>query len=323
MQKRNRCSVAIALLTVAGAAAAGCGSDPSKTNTSKESGVGVLNVTANFYPVQEIAQAVGGNHVKVATLVPQGQGAHDYELTSQQLQQAQKSDVVFYLGDGFQTAVEKAVKGLPSSVKSVDLLSDIALLNVTAQLAGVDGTTDGGTLGDGKDPHVWLDPKNVATMAKRIERELAAADQKHASEYAANATAYIAKLIALGEKMQKGLAHCDSNVIVTSHRAFEYLAKRFGLRQIPIAGISPDTEPSAKTLEAVAKAAKAEHVKVIYFETNLPSDISKTVADQIGAKTDVLDPIEMLSDKQIKAGATYISVQESNLKTLEQGLGCH
>ena len=261
--------------------------------------------------------------MKVTTLVPQGQGAHDYELTRQQVEQAQKSDVVFYLGDGFQTAVEKAVKGLPSSVKSVDLLSDIALLNVTTQLAGVDGTTDGETLGDGKDPHVWLDPANVATMATRIERELALADPTHVSEYAANAKAYTTKLSELGDTMQKGLAHCDSKVIVTSHRAFEYLAKRFGLRQIPIAGISPDTEPSAKTLEAVAKAAKAEHVKVIYFENNLPTDISKTVADQIGAKTDVLDPVEMLSDQQIKAGATYISVQESNLKSLEQGLGCH
>ena len=111
-------------------------------------------------------------------------------------------------------------------------------------------------------------------------------------------------------------------MIVTSHRAFEYLAARFGLRQIAIAGISPATEPSAKTLESVAKAAKADNVKVIYFEDSLPGGLSKTVASEIGVKTDVLDPVETLSDAQIKAGATYITVQESNLQSLKQGLGC-
>ena len=323
MSKWNRFSFAIATVSIGALFAAGCGSDTPKADTTQKPGDGALSVIANFYPVQEIAQVVGGTHVKVTTLVPPGEAAHEYELTSQQLELAQKADVVLYLGDGFQTAVEKSVKGLPSSVKAVDLLTDITLLDVTPQLAGVDGETDGETLGSGKDPHVWLDPANMAIMAERVAQELSAADPSNASAYEANANAYTAKLTALGEKMDQGLATCDSKVIVTSHRAFEYLAKRFGLRQIAIAGISPDTEPSAKTLEAVAKAAKAENVKVIYFENNLPGALSKTVASEIGVKTDVLDPVETLSDAQIKAGESYITVQESNLKSLKQGLGCH
>ena len=322
MLKRKRFLFASVVLAVASFTAAGCGSTAPKADATQSAGAGELSVIVNFYPVQEIAQTVGGAHAKVTTLIPPGEEAHAYELTSQQLELAQKADVVLYLGDGFQPAVEKMVDGLAKSVASVDLLSDITLLDVTPQLAGVDGETDGETLAGGKDPHVWLDPANMATMAERIARELSAADPSHASDYEANAKTYTAKLTALGEKMDQGLATCDSKVIVTSHRAFEYLAVRFGLRQIAIAGISPDTEPSVKTLEAVAKAAKAENVKVIYFEDNLPGGLTKTVASEIGVKTDVLDPVESLSDAQIKAGATYITVQESNLQSLKQGLGC-
>ena len=322
MLKWKQFSFATLVLAVASFTAAGCGSDAPKVDTTQGEGDGELSVIVNFYPVQEIAQTVGGAHVKVTTLIPPGEEAHEYELTSQQLELAQKADVVLYLGDGFQPAVEKLVTGLPKSVVSVDLLSDITLLDVTPQLAGVDGETRGETLGDGKDPHVWLDPANMATMAERVAQELAVADPSHASDYEANAKAYTAKLTALGEKMDQGLETCDSKVIVTSHRAFEYLAARFGLRQIAIAGISPATEPSAKTLESVAKAAKADNVKVIYFEDSLPGGLSKTVASEIGVKTDVLDPVETLSDAQIKAGATYITVQEANLQSLKHGLGC-
>ena len=100
------------------------------------------------------------------------------------------------------------------------------------------------------------------------------------------------------------------------------MAAEYGLEQIAISGISPSDEPSAKTLEAVARAATKHHVTTIFFENNLPADLSKTIADEVGATTDVLDPVESLSRDQLSAHANYVSIMEMNLASLVKGLGC-
>jgi zinc transport system substrate-binding protein len=268
-------------------------------------------VAVAFYPVEDIVRSVERGTADVVTLVPPGQEAHEYEPTAQQVGELQSAKVVFYLGDGFQPDVEKAIATLPDSVRKVDLLSSIELLPITDALHGTEGETAGEVLGGGKDPHVWLDPNNMIAMAEVVAKTLDI-----------DASNYISQLRALDETYRVGLSHCRSHVIVTSHRAFEYLAHAYGLTQIPIAGISPVEEPSAKTLEAVAKAAQANDVSTIFFEENLPADLAKTIADEIGATTAVLDPVESLSSEQLKSGATYISVMTQNLATLKTGLGC-
>jgi zinc transport system substrate-binding protein len=266
-----------------------CSSDSAATAPS-----GKPLIAAALYPIEELVRSVGGGAVDIFTLVPPGQEAHDYEPTAQQVGKLQQAQVVFYLGDGFQPDVEKAVASLPDSVRKIDLLKSVNLL-----------------LTGGKDPHVWLDPQNMITMAKVVAQTLDT-----------DATDYVDQLRLLDQSFSDGLADCRSHVIVTSHRAFEYLSHRYGLTQIPIAGISPTEEPSAKTLEAVAKAARADDVTTIYFEKGVPADLARTVADEIGAKTAVLDPLESLSSDQIDAGATYISVMTEDLATLRAGLGC-
>jgi zinc transport system substrate-binding protein len=268
-------------------------------------------IAAAFYPIAEIVRSVGGATVDVVTLVPPGNEAHEYEPTAQQVGDLQSAKIVFYLGDGFQPNVEKAIDALPKSVRTIDLLKSIELLPVTDALQGTHGQPNGEVLASGYDPHVWLDPANMMTMAKVV-----------ADALGVDATGYDAALTKLDDTFRSGLADCRSDVIVTSHRAFEYLAHAYGFTQIPIAGISPTEEPSAKTLQAVAKAAKANNVSTIFFEHNLPADLAKTVADEIGAKTAVLDPLESLSNDQLHAGATYISVMTENLAALRSGLGC-
>jgi zinc transport system substrate-binding protein len=106
---------------------------------------------------------------------------------------------------------------------------------------------------------------------------------------------------------------------VTSHNAFGYLAQRYGLTQIGITGLTPDAEPTAARLAEVAQLARREKVKVIFFETLVSPKIAETLASEVGARAEKLDPIEGL-----KAGnhADYISVMRSNLATLHTALGC-
>ena len=93
-------------------------------------------------------------------------------------------------------------------------------------------------------------------------------------------------------------------------------------RRLPIAGISPEVEPDPKTLEAIAAEAKSEGVTTIFLETIAPPALAETVAAEIGATLDLLDPIEGLSSEQLAEGQTYSSIMRNNLQRLVAGLGC-
>jgi zinc transport system substrate-binding protein len=303
----------LALATAGG----GCGSRSSAAPDRD-----TLSVAVAFYPIEEIVRNVGGEHLRVVDLTPPGGEPHDLELTPERAADLERADVAFYLGGGFQPAVEKAVAALPERVRRVDLLTRIELLPVTPALNGTSGEVDGEELAGGKDPHVWVDPENMVTLTTAVAETLDAADPARRAEHARGADAYRARLNDLGQQFASTLRSCASRSIVTSHRAFEYLSRRYGLKQIPIAGISPDEEPDPRSLEAVAQAAQADGVGVIFFEHRVSPKLSETVAAEIGATTDTLDPVESLTRADLEAGTTYVSIQEANLAALARALRC-
>ncbi|MDO8364137.1 MAG: zinc ABC transporter substrate-binding protein [Actinomycetota bacterium] len=297
----------------------------SACGTSQSADDGRFTVAVAFYPIEEMVRRVGGEAVRVVTIVPPGEEAHEYEPTPKQVAALESADVVFYLGNGFQPNVEKAIAGLPSSVHRVDLLEVVELLPITDALPGTDGATEGEVLADGSDPHVWLAPANMRTML-RVVADTMVTNQVTPDSWAelqpAATEAYDAELQSLDEQFRDGLAECRSTQLVTGHRAFAYLAQAYGLTQVAIAGISPGDEPSAKTLQAIAEFAAANDVRTIFFEANLPPDLARTVADEIGAATAALHTLETLSADQLAAGDDYVSVMTQNLTALQDGLGC-
>ena len=295
-----------------------CSSSSSQVDTDSNQ----ITVAASFYPIEEILRQVGGTYVNVVELTPAGQGAHDVQLTAKQLTVLSSASAVFYISDGFQPDVEKAVDSLPSNVVPVDLLQTVTLLDVVAQLDGTEGETDGEVLASGKDPHVWLDPANMIAMTTAVADSLSQLKPEFATEFSEAAKSYIAKLQALGREIDTKLATCESRALVTSHRAFAYLAKRADIRQVAIAGVNPEEEPSAKSLEAIAAFAKANKVSTIFFETLLPADLAKTLADKVGAAADLLDPIEGISSDDLASGASYLTIQRDNLARMAKGLRC-
>ena len=295
-----------------------CGTSSSSTAESTPT----ISVAASFYPLQEIVHRVGGDHVRTIALTPPGQGAHDVQLTAKKLTELSSASLVLYMGDGFQPDVEKAVKTLSAKTTAIDVLDSITLLPLGWQLEGTVGVPDGEVLQSGKDPHVWLDPANMIAITRAITDAMSTAHPEWSSEFANHAAAYIAELETLGNTIDTSLAHCDSDALVTSHRAFAYLAKRANLVQVAIAGVNPEEEPSAQSLEAIATYAKKAHVSTIFFETLLPADLAKTLADKVGATSAVLDPVEGISSEDLAAGATYISIMQANVARIATGLRC-
>jgi len=306
-----------ALVLATSVLVASCGSDePAKSSDA------AITVVAAFYPLEEAARGVGGDLVTVTDLTPPGQGPHDLELQPAQMGIFETADVAIYIGRGFQPQVEAAIANSPDSLTRLDLLDRVGLLGVDDQLAGTSGEVDGEVLDGDVDPHVWLDPSRMVIMVDAITATFVAVDPDNAAAYRDNAERYLTDLRGLDGEYRVALAECRSRVIVTSHRAFGYLADTYDLRQIPIAGISPDVEPDARTLEAIATEARAEGVTTIFLESIAPPALAETVAREIGAELDLLDPIEGLTQDQLDAGDTYASIMRGNLQRLVAGLGC-
>ncbi len=261
---------------------------------------GKETVVAAFYPVAWAAQDVGGDKVEVENLTPSGAEPHDIELTSRDIEEIHDASLVLYLGRGFQPAVEKAVENRSGPL--VDLLAGQRLASAPKgepELA--------------VDPHVWLDPVRFATMVTAIGRAL---------HRPAAAARLVARLHALDQSYRNGLRSCRRHEIVTSHAAFGYLAKRYGLRQIALMGLSPEAEPSPKDLEALVNEVKTSGATTVFFETLVSPRLAETVAREAGAKTAVLDPIEGLTKSEVASGDDYFTVMRANLLSLRTALGC-
>jgi zinc transport system substrate-binding protein len=265
--------------------------------TGSSSG-GRTPVVAAFYPLAYAAQQIGGHSVE--NLTPSGAEPHDLELTPRAVAEIQQADVVLYLGHGFQPAVSDAVGGARGRV--VDVLAGLPLHTAEGQEEGLTA-----------DPHVWLDPVLYSRIVERIGSVLGRP---------ARAAAPIARLRALDRDYRTGLAHCARREIVTSHAAFGYLAQRYGLRQVPITGVTPESEPSAKQLADVVKIVRRTHATTVFFETLVSPRLAETVAREVGARTAVLDPIEGLTASEQSRGDTYFTVMRRNLANLRKALSC-
>ena len=261
-------------------------------------------VVTGFYPLAYAAEQVGGGRVQVTNLTPAGAEPHDLELSPDQMDTLLDADVVVVMGRGFQPAVERAAGERDGpTVKLLDRLPIHA--------------------GHGAlDPHVWLDPVLMQDIVRETRTALTKADPRGRATYARNARALITELTTLDDRYRRGLAQCDRHLIVTAHEAFGYLARRYGLAQQGVAGISPDAEPDPKRLAELTDLVKKEHVTTVFTETLLSPRIADTLAREAGVKAETLDPLEGLSRQRLRAGADYLSVMDANLVKLRAALGC-
>ena len=282
-------------------------------------GTGKLDVIASFYPMSFLAERIGGDHVHVTSLTTPGQEPHDLEISPKQIAAIDDSDAVLYLKN-LQPSVDGAVA--QSSVKTkIDAASLTTLEAHGNEVGGHAAAHDHQPNEEaaGKDPHIWLDPVRYAQVAQGVGKAFEKADPKHAADYKKNTAALVKQLNDLDRTFRDGLAHTRSKVFITTHAAFGYLAERYGLTEEAINGLDPDSEPSAARVRDLERMAKADHVSTVFYETLVSDKTAKTVAHDAHLKTDVLDPIEGITGKS--RGKDYFSVQNANLKALQQALG--
>lgn len=272
---------------------AGCGAKPATV------GSGTTKVVAAFYPLAYAAEQAGGAAVTVENLTPAGAEPHDLELTPRAVGDILEADLVVYLGAGFQPAVAKAVRSR----------NGMSLQFLGTRRSSILFETGTGAI----DPHIWLDPHRYAAIVREIGGALGRTSES------AN---LVTRLNRLDREYRRGLGNCARREIVTSHSAFGYLAARYGLRQVPLEGLTPEAEPSAKAVQRLVGEVRRTHATTVFFETLVSPKLAQTVARAAGARTAVLNPIEGLTTNEIDGGENYFTVMRTNLRSLREALGC-
>ncbi len=284
-----------------------------------------LRVVASFFPYAEFARGVAGDNTSITTLVPAGVEPHDFEPSPRDIEKLYQADVVIINGAGIDAWAEKLAPELTRRGVHVVRMADTVDL-----LPGQDGHHDESLEGveednhesSAFDPHFWLDPVLAEMQVNRIKEAFIEVDPANQAQYESHWAATTQELRSLDQEYASGLRQCRLRSVVTAHDAFTYLAKRYTLEVISIAGLSPNSEPSPKRLVEIARIVREQNIRYIFFETLSSPKLSQTLARETGVETLVFNPIEggMIGVNGVPE--TYFTIMRENLDHLRRALEC-
>jgi zinc transport system substrate-binding protein len=315
MQMRYRAAAALAVLALPLAACSDVGSADAAPD-------GRTEVLTALYPLEYVTEQVGGEHVTVSSVTPAGVDPHDLELAPATVARLDGATVVYL--SGFQAALDDAL-AVTSPAHVLDVAGPAGVHTADDGHAAEEqghaeepaDAHDGHAHADG-DPHFWLDPARLADVATAVAGELAEADPEHAADYTANADRLGAELAALDQEYADRLARCETRTIVVAHEAYGYLAEAYGLEQVGLSGVDPESEPSPARLAQISDVVKGEGVTTIFTETLVNPAAAESLAADLGVDVAVLDPLET----QVDEGRDYPDVMRANLDALTTALRC-
>lgn len=326
----------ILFITIFALAACGTSDD---TKEGSEDQKDKLNVYTTVYPLQFFAEQIGGELIEVDTIYPPGTDEHSFDPTQKDMMRLADADLFFYIGLGLESFVEKAEKTLAQeNVKFIATGEKIPESDLQEghhhhddedgheahghdEEAHEEHDHEGHDHDHGEfDPHVWISPKLSQSLALSIKDELVAALPEHAEQLEANYEKVIASLEQLDQSFDAMAHEAKRDTFFVSHAAFGYIADRYHLHQISVAGLNSQSEPSQKQLAALVQQAKEENIQYVLFEQNVSSKLTEVVQKEIGAKSLTLHNLSVLTEEDLQANETYFTLMERNIEVLRQAL---
>lgn len=316
----RRSLLALTGLGAGAALLAACGDGGS----SGSGGSGGITVVTSNYPLSYLLARIGGEHVDVTDLATPGADAHGLELSVRQVMAVQEAGLVLQI-PGYQASLDDAIaSGDGDNV--LDVSQVVTMLPSGGDSHGhEEETSDAG--GDEhaadeshdehdhgpNDPHFWHDPLRMAEVGDALAARLAELAPDGADAFSAAAADVRSDLEALDAELTEQYGGVDGErAFITSHAAYAYLADRYDLHQIGIAGVDPESEPSPQRLLDLEKLVTEENVSTIFFETTASPKVAQTLAENLGIASEELDNLET----QLDEGTDYPAVMRENSRKL-------
>lgn len=283
-----------------------------------------IKVVTSVFPLMEFARAVCGERGEVSLLVPPGAEIHTWQPRPSDIVRLSSADLFIFIGSNMEPWLQDILEGVQNpNLRSLEASQEVSLIERGPTGGEHQDETEHQHEHEAMDPHIWLDFQVDELIVERIATVLSGMDPSGAAVFEKNASAYKENLRKLDRKFKESLAECAHRVfILGGHAAFGYLAKRYGLRQISLYGVSPDSKPTPKKMIEVVELTKTYGIQVIFFEASVSDELARVLARETGARTLVLNPGANLTKEEMKMGKTFFDIMEENLENLKDGLGC-
>ena len=267
---------------------------------------GRLNVVASFSILADLVKNVGGDHVNVASLVGPDGDVHVYTPAPQDAKIIAAAQLVVINGLGLEGWLPRLLQSSASKAVVVTLSNGVAPLR----------------LGSEADPHAWQSVANAEIYVKNIRDALIQADGIDADYFRQNAERYLAELAALDREVRSEVDRIppERRKVISTHRAFGYFAKAYGIEFIAPLGVSTETEPSARDIAAIIGQVKKDRVPAVFLENITDDRLVRRIAEETGAKLGGTLFSDSLTGENGLA-PTYIALVRHNIKALTSALG--
>ena len=317
-----------------------------------------IKVYTSIYPMYDFAKKIGKDKIDLELMVPPGAEPHDWEPTAKLMAELENAHVLIYNGVQMEMWVDKVIGSLSNKdLIVVEASHGIDLLKYEghhhhdeehcheghkhehheAHSHGEHehehhegcgcGHSHGHSHGHEEDhkhgeydPHLWLDPIRAMEQARNIKNALIEVDEKNKDFYETNFNEFANSLQELDQKFSKELKERNIDEIVVAHAAFGYLTDRYGLKQIAISGLTPQEEPSSAKMAEITELVNEHGIKYIFYETLTSPKLAQVLAEETGASTAVLNPIEGVAREDMDSGKDYISIMEENLQSIKEAI---
>jgi zinc transport system substrate-binding protein len=266
---------------------------------------GKLKVVASIAPLADFARQVGKDRVDVLLLLPPGASPHTYEPVPRTVQKISKAKIFIEVGAGLEFWADRLVAATAKGITTVTCSDGVQLIR---------GEDHDHALSN-VNPHIWLDPVICMKIVDKIAAAFASADPANDSFYRNNAAAYISRLAALDREIAQTVKTFRTREYVTFHPAWDYFARRYGLRVAGVIEEAPGKEPTPRYVQHILDEVRKMKTKVIFAEPQFSPRIAEAIAQEAGARVLMLDPIGGGKGRE-----TYVALMKYNLAMMAKAM---
>ncbi len=302
-------------------------SDTDKKHADMENnrkGTDRLSIVCTNFPEYDFARQIAGDKADISMLLKPGAESHTYEPTPEDIIKIQNSDLFVYVGGDSDEWVSDVLSSMDQSGMTIFKLMDQVKTVEEETVEGMEQeeNEDGDEEEPEMDEHVWTSPANAVTIVRNMEQAIETMDPADKSIYNRNAETYIKQIQDLDAQFKDVVSHSRRKEIIVADRfPFRYFCEEYGLTYYAaFPGCSTDTEPSAKTVAFLTDKVKQDGIPVVFHIELSNEQMSDSIAEATGAKSELLNAIHNVSDEEFKKGATYVSLMKHNVEALKEAL---
>jgi len=282
-----------------------------------------LPVIASIYPIADMVQQVGGDHVDVTFVLPAGASPHTFEPKPSLVKKFSSARIFFMVGVGLEFWAEKFINLARPGLTTVVLSEGVSLIHTTEHHHEDEAEHHPARLGNSDhessvaNPHIWIDPVIAKSMVNKITAALCEVDHQHVTYYKEREQRYLKKLDELDQMIQKTVSTFEIRNYVSFHASWDYFARRYGLKSSGVIEAAPGRNPTPIQIKNIVAMIKKFHIRAVFAEPQLNPRAAEIIAREAEVNVLLLDP---LGGPNLKGRSTYIDLIKYNLNVMQEAM---